>query len=150
MSSPQFRQGRGYLVALIGGFAGAMAFLAACVAVAKGDAIQLQSQANFSRETTFVISVILGTTCAEVLGCWFALRWRRYQKSRTTAVWLTALFIPGWIVYFILSLILGGFLSALLLFAGLPLLARAFTNNPNIPGGISKAVHINAQRPPMY
>jgi hypothetical protein len=150
MSSLQSISGRGYLAALIGGFGGAIAFLAVLVAFTKGYTAQLQSQVNFSRETTSTIGIILGTTCAEVLGCWFALRWRRYQQSRSTAVWLTALFIPGWITFFILSLILGSFLSALLLFAGLPLIARAFTNNPDIPGGISRAVHTNAKGPPTY
>jgi MFS family permease len=150
MSSLHSQNRGGYTTALIGGFGGAISFLAFSSIVAKGYVTQLQSNANISMGMPFIIGMILGTTCAEILGCWLALRWGRYQQPRSTAVWLTALFIPGWIIYFILSLILGKFLSALLILAILPLVARAFTNNPNIPTGISRAVHTNAKRPPTY
>jgi hypothetical protein len=150
MSIVQAQNRKGYLAALVGGFGGAILFLASSLIIAKGYITQPQSHPISSKEMSFIIGMMIGTTCAEVLGCWLALRWRKYQQPRSTAAWLTALFIPGWIVYFILSLILGSFLSALLLFFGLPLIARAFTNNPNIPNGISRAVHTNAKRPPSY
>lgn len=149
MSSLQ-SQNKGYLAALVGGFGGAIVFLAAFFILAKEYVAQFQSQPNSSVGLPFIIGIMLGTTCAAVLGCWLALRWRKYRQSRLTAVWLIALFIPGWIAYFVLSLILGRFLSALLLLISLPLIARAFTNHSSIPGNISKAVHTNAKRPPSY
>lgn len=149
MSSLQ-SQNKGYLAALIGGFGGAIAFLATFFSIAKEYSAQFQNQPNSSVGLPFVIGTMLGTTCAAVLGCWLALRWQKYRQSRLTAIWLTALFIPGWIAYFMLSLILGRSLSALLLLTSLPLIARAFTNHSNIPGNISKAVHTNAKRPPIY
>jgi MFS family permease len=150
MSFLQSQSRKGYLAALVGGFGGAIVFLASSLVIAKGYITQLQSHPISAQGMSFIIGMMIGTTCAEVLGCWLALRWRKHQQPRSTAAWLTALFIPGWIVYFVLSLILGSFLSALLLFVSLPLIARAFTNNPTIPNGISRAVHTNAKRPPSY
>jgi hypothetical protein len=150
MSSLQAQNGKGYFAALVGGFGGAIAFLALFVALARGYVMQLQSNPNSSTGAALIIGTIIGITGSEVLGCWFVLQWRRYQQSKLTAAWLIALFIPGWIIYFMLSLVLGGFVSALLLLFSLPLVARAFTNHPNIPGGIARAVHTNAKRPPGY
>jgi peptidoglycan biosynthesis protein MviN/MurJ (putative lipid II flippase) len=150
MSSLQAENGKGYFAALVGGFGGAIAFLVLFIALAKEYVTQLQSSPNSSVGTALVIGTMIGITGAEGLGCWFALHWRRYRQSRLTAAWLVALFIPGWIIYFMLSLVLGGFVSALLLLISLPLIARAFTNNPNISRGIARAVHTNAKRPPSY
>jgi hypothetical protein len=72
MSSLQ-SQNKGYLAALIGGFGGAIAFLATLFIVAKEYITQFQNQPNASVGLPFIIGIMLGTTCAEVLGCWLAL-----------------------------------------------------------------------------
>jgi hypothetical protein len=150
MSSLQSQNGKGYFAALVGGFGGAIAFLALFVGLARGYVMQLQSDPNPSTSTALMIGIVIVITGAEALGCWFVLHWQRYRQSKLTAAWLIALFIPGWIIYFMSSLILGGFISALLVLISLPLIARALTNNPDIAKGIARAVHTKAKRPPSY
>lgn len=146
MSSLQSKNRRGYLAAFIGGMGGAILFLAVSYVILKLTNYRI----NFYWDTNLLITLILGTTCAEVIGCWIVLRWRGYQKSRTTAIWLTVLFIPGWIIYPFLMLTLGIVQGGLLMLGLLPLIARFFTNHPDIPNGIASALDTYAKRPTSY
>jgi len=93
----------------------------------------LNGQSATSLARSFLLAIIVGLSLSEMVGCWAALRLGGLKYACTTAAWLAVLFIPGWLLYMVLSLLLVSFLNAILLLAGVPLIARLFTNDPRFP-----------------
>ena len=147
MSTLQPRQAKGYVLSVLGGLCGAALFTAALTSVSEQAPGWLNGQSPTALARSLVFGIVIGLSVSEVAGCWVALRLGGRKHARITAGWLAALFIPGWMVYLVLSLLLGSILSVILLLSGLPLIARLFTHDPRFPGGFARALNTYAKRP---
>ena len=126
----QLRRKKGYLAAVIGGVSGT------AILVLIG--ILLNSKA-------FVLLASIG--CGQVFGCWLALRWRRYEAAARTAGFLVLLMPLGWILFYIMSLLIVWVVPAAITIIGLPLSARALATCPESPGDLQKVIGIFARMP---
>jgi hypothetical protein len=147
MTTLQPKKAKGYLLSVFGGLCGAAVFTAVLTSFSEQVPGFLKGQSATSLAQSLILGIIVGLSLSEVVGCWAALRLGGREYARTTAAWLAVLFIPGWFIYMLLSLLLGSFLSAILLLVGLPLIARLFTNDPRFPGGFARALNTYTKRP---
>jgi hypothetical protein len=147
MSTLRPKNGKGYLLSVLGGLCGATLFSAILISLKENIPEIFNPQSAASLSQPLVFGIIIGLSASEVLGCWAALRLGKHKHARTTAIWLAVLLIPGWILYTALSLLLGTLASAILLSAILPLIARLFTNDPRFPGGFARAMNTYVKRP---
>ncbi|MGH8000365.1 MAG: hypothetical protein ACREPR_13275 [Brasilonema sp.] len=137
---------KGYIASVIGGLIGALSFIALGLFLA-GFYITQFALPN-SVTTPLIFGLTICASLGEILGCWLALRWRRYKLAGRTAILLAVLIIPGWLLF--LGLI---FLTRALIFAAfmtlviLPLIARLLTNHPGYFGILSKITNTFAKRP---
>lgn len=147
MSTLQPKKAKGYLLSVFGGLCGAALFTAVLTSSSEQVPGFLNGQSATSLARSPVFGIIFGLSLSEVVGCWAALRLGGLKYARTIAAWLAVLFIPGWCVYILLSLLLSSLLSVILVLSGLPLIARLFTNDPRFPGGFARALNTYAKRP---
>lgn len=146
MSTLRPKKAKGYLLCVFGGLCGAALFMAIVTSFSEQVPGFLNGQSATSLARSLVLGIIIGLSLSDVVGCWAALRLGGRKYARTTAAWL-ALFIPGWLLYTVLSLLLGSLISVILVLAGLLLIARLFTNDPRFPGGFARALNTYAKRP---
>jgi apolipoprotein N-acyltransferase len=124
---------RGDIAAAVGGFIGAIASIPAS-SIAIQLFVTLLRPADDVLELFVLWAVPLGVTLGEIGGCWLNLKMQGYAKVDRTALILTGLLVPGWMVLYFLSargtewfLLVG----ALLMF-GLAWLARHLTRDRNL------------------
>jgi|GEM_PF-4390786 lysylphosphatidylglycerol synthetase-like protein (DUF2156 family) len=137
----------GYIASLLGGVTGAILVLFISTLIIQGLFSQAlpNSPGNQLLIITFIVLIL--TSIAEIIGCFLSLRWQGYQNAKKTALWLTALIIPGWLLLIFLRIFIDWFVAAILVIIALPLVARSLTNNPNYPGYLQKMLDVVAKRP---
>jgi hypothetical protein len=141
-------QPRGYLAAAIGGFSGTVSMIILMMLFSR---IFIALFPQVAINPSFVIlMIIVGVGIGEGGGCFTALRLRNHAHAKVTALWLLALIIPGFILFYVVSLVIGSVLATGLVTIALPLIARALTQHPNYPGTVQRAVHTYAKRPPSF
>jgi hypothetical protein len=139
---------KGYLAAAIGGFSGTVLVIALMLLFSRAF-LTFFPQATINSALVMLI-VFAGVGFGEVIGCFTALRLRHHTKAKTTALWLLALMIPGFLAFFLVNFLIGSLLAISLIAIALPLIARAFTQHPNYPNIVQQVMHTYAKRPPNF
>jgi hypothetical protein len=145
VSKPQLE---GYLAAAIGGFSGTVLMVILIMMLSRAF-ITFFPQVVINR-SLIILMIIVGIGLGEVGGCFAALRLWHHANAKATALWLLTLIIPGFILFYLVSLFIGSLLAASLIAIALPLIARFLTQRPNYPGTVQRVLHTYAQRPPSF